>query len=68
MYGRPIGVERKAMIISVIKLGDTTDADEKAGKRREIKSQAGLARRGIRYQQPYLPGMRTRLARKTAKA
>jgi hypothetical protein len=43
---------------------ETVDADDKARKRREIKSQAGLARRGIRYQQPYLPGVRTRLARK----
>jgi hypothetical protein len=47
---------------------ETIDADEKARKRREIKSQAGLARRGIRYQQPSLPGARTRLARKAAKA
>jgi hypothetical protein len=43
---------------------ETIDADEKARKRQEIKSQAGLARRGVRYQQPYLPGVRTRLARK----
>ena len=49
-------------------LAITIDADEKARKRREIKSRAGLARRGIRYQQPYLPGARTRLARKAAKA
>ena len=61
------------MIISVIYVGfydpatrkhETIDADDKARKRREIKSQAGLARRANRYQQPYLPGVRTRVARK----
>jgi hypothetical protein len=35
---------------------DTFSADEKAKKRIEIKAQARTARRGIRYQQPHLPG------------
>lgn len=46
---------------------DTYSPDEKAKRRREIKAQARTARRAIRYQQPHLPGVSTRLA-KRAKA
>ena len=42
----------------------TFDADEKARKRREIKAQGRTARRGIRYQQPHLPGASRGLTRK----